>query len=78
LTELPTPRAHTRELIALADEVANRPLPLHSRKLIPAILAIVGVFALWLGLRDTDAKPGPTSPTTTAVPAPSVVFTAPP
>ena len=85
MTELPTPRVRTEKLIALADEVANRPLPLQTRILLPAILTIIGIGAFWFGFRDdgsgNDPEPGPSSPSTTSIltdSATSVVFTAPP
>jgi hypothetical protein len=51
LTEEPDPRVRTEKLIALADEVANRPLPRQTRILLPAILVIVGIGAFWFGFR---------------------------
>ena len=74
----------TEKLIALADEVANRPLPLQTRILLPAILVIVGIGAFWFGFRDdgsgNDKEPGPTSPAPTTVgeTATSVVVITPP
>ncbi len=81
MTELPAPRVRTEKLIALADEVANRPLPLQTRILLPAILAIVGIGAFWFGFRDDSNQPGPTSPlvpTTVSATAASAVVTTPP
>ena len=58
----------TEKLIALAEEVANRPLPLQTRVLLPAILTIVGIGAFWLGFRDDDKEPGPPALSTVTTP----------
>mgnify|MGYP003514894974 CR=1 FL=1 len=81
MSELPAPRVRTEKLIALAEEVARQPLPLHTRIVLPAILLVVGIAAFWFGFRDTSDEPPPATPiSATTVPAveTSVVFTAPP
>ncbi len=81
MSELPLPGERTKQIIALAEEVARQPLPLRTRILLPAILLVLGIGAFWFGLRDDDANPAPESPTSTTtvgeIPT-SVVFTAPP
>ena len=81
MSELPVPGARTKQIIALAEEVARQPLPLRTRILLPAILLLVGIGAFWFGFRDDNTDPAPPSPvlTTTIGEIPtSVVFTAPP
>ena len=78
MSELPSPRVRTEKLIAIAEEVASRPLPLQARILLPTILLIVGIGAFWFGFRDDGDDQGP-SPTTTLGGFPtSVVVTTPP
>lgn len=72
MSELPAPRARTEKLIAIAEEVASRPLPLQARILVPAILLLAGIGAFWYGLRDDEADQGPTPATTVVTAPPSV------
>ncbi len=81
MSELPVPGARTKQIIALAEEVARQPLPLRTRIVLPAILLVVGFGAFWFGLRDENTDPAPPAPvaTTTVGEIPtSVVFTASP